>query len=68
MPLASSDPHENISIDVLGSRIIIWPMDPMCHGSVLAEVAVDDGAAIRFGLVLWVVGDIGRHLALVATM
>jgi hypothetical protein len=33
MPLASSDPHEDISVDVLSSRIVIWPMDLLCHGS-----------------------------------
>lgn len=35
MPLASSDPHEVIFVDVLGPRIVIWPMDLLCHGSVL---------------------------------
>jgi hypothetical protein len=35
MPLASSDPYEDISVDVLDPRIIIWPMDLLCHGSVL---------------------------------
>jgi hypothetical protein len=35
IPLASSDPHEDISVDVLGPRIVIWPMDLMFHGSVL---------------------------------
>jgi hypothetical protein len=31
MPLASSDPHEDISVDVLGPWIVIWPMDLLCH-------------------------------------
>jgi hypothetical protein len=35
MPLASFDHLEDISVDVLGPRIVIWPMDFMCHGSVL---------------------------------
>jgi hypothetical protein len=35
MPLASSDPHEDISVDVLGPWIVIWPRDLLCRGSVL---------------------------------
>jgi hypothetical protein len=49
MSLASSDPHEDIDIDVLGPRIIIWPMDLLCHGGVLMNAAVYDGVAIRLG-------------------
>jgi hypothetical protein len=52
MPLASSDPHEDISVDVLGPWIVIWPMDLLCPGSVLTEAAVDGGVAIRLGSVL----------------
>jgi hypothetical protein len=29
MPLASSDPHEDISIDVLSPNIVIWPIYPL---------------------------------------
>jgi hypothetical protein len=65
MPLASSDPHEGISVHVLDPRIVIWPMDMLCHDSVLTKMVVDGGIAIRLRLVLRVVGDIGRHLALV---
>jgi hypothetical protein len=65
MPLASSDPHEGISVNVLDPRIVIWPMDMLCHDSVLTKMVVDGGIAIRLRLVLRVVGDIGRHLALV---
>jgi hypothetical protein len=65
MPLASSDPHEDISIDVLSPRIVIRSVDLLCHGSVLNEAAVDDGVAIRLGPIIWVVGDVGRCLALV---
>jgi hypothetical protein len=65
MPLASSDPHEDISVDVLSPRIVIWPMNQLCHGSVLTEAAVDGGVAIRFGPILRVVGDVRRRLALV---
>jgi hypothetical protein len=65
MPLSSSDTHEVISVDVLGPWIIIWPMDLLCHGSVLMKVGVDGEVAIRLGPIIRVVGDIGRRLALV---
>jgi hypothetical protein len=65
MHLASSNPHEDISVDVLGPRIVIWPMDLLCHGSVLMKAAVDGGVAICLGPVIRVVGDVGRRLALV---
>ena len=65
MPLASSDPHEDISVDVLGPRIVIWPMDLLGHGGVLTEAVVDGGVGIRLGPVIRVVGDVGRRLPLV---
>jgi hypothetical protein len=40
MPLASSDPHEDISVDVLGPRIVIWPMDLLGHGGVERELGL----------------------------
>jgi hypothetical protein len=46
MPLASFDPHEDIFVDVLGPRIIIWPMDLLGHGGVLTEGAVDGGVVV----------------------
>jgi hypothetical protein len=49
MPLASSDPHEDISVDVLGPRIIIWPVDLLGHGGVLTEAAVDGGLVYASG-------------------
>jgi hypothetical protein len=52
MPLASSNPHEDISVDVLGPKIVLWPMDLLCHGSVLTEVAVDGGVAVCLGAIL----------------
>jgi hypothetical protein len=64
MPLASSDPHEDISIDVLDPRNVIWHMNLLCHGSVLIEAAIDGGVAIRHGPDFRVVGDVGRRLAL----
>jgi hypothetical protein len=65
MPLASSDPYEDISIDVLGPRIVIYPMDLLCHGSVLANAVVDGGVAIRLEPIIRVVGDVKRRIALV---
>ena len=50
MSLASSDPHEH--------------MDLLCHGGVVMEAAVDDGVGVGLGPVIWVVGDVGRRLAL----
>jgi hypothetical protein len=67
MPLASSNPHEDISVDVLGPRIIIWPMDLLGHDGVLTEAVVYGGVVVRLGLVLWIVGDIEHRLVLWAT-
>jgi hypothetical protein len=57
MPLASSDPHEDISVDVLGPWIVIWPMDLLGHGGVLTEAGVDGGVGVRLGPIIRVVGD-----------
>jgi hypothetical protein len=65
MPLASSDPHEDISVDVLGPWIIIWPMDFLCHGGVLSEAAVEGRVVVCLGPILQVVGVFGGRLALV---
>jgi hypothetical protein len=64
MSLASSDSHEDISIDVLSPRIVIWPMNLLCHGSVLMKAAVDGGVAIHLGPIIRI-GDVGRRLAFV---
>jgi hypothetical protein len=65
MHLASYDPHEDISVDVLDPRIVIWLMDLLCHDSVLTKAVVDDGVAICLRPILQAVGDIERRLALV---
>jgi hypothetical protein len=65
MSLASSDPHDNIEIDLLVPRIIFWPMDLLCHGGVVMKAAVDGGVTVRLEPVIRVVGDVGRRLALV---
>jgi hypothetical protein len=65
MSLASSDPHEDIGVDLLGPRIIIWPMDLLCHGGVVMKATVDGGVVVRLGPIIRVVGEVGRRLALV---
>jgi hypothetical protein len=63
--VTSYNPHDDIFVDVLGPRIVLWPMDLICHGSVFTETTLDSRVDVRLGLVLRVVGDVGRHLALV---
>jgi hypothetical protein len=60
MSLASSDPHEHIEVDLLGARIIFCAMDLLRHGGVVMKA----GVAVGLGPVIRVVGDVGRHLAL----
>jgi hypothetical protein len=64
MFLASSDPHEDIRVDLLGPQIIFWAMDLLRHGGVVIKAAVDGGVVVRLGPVIRVVGDVGRRLAL----
>jgi hypothetical protein len=66
MSLASFDPHEHIRVDLLDARIIFWAMDLLRHGGVVMKAAVDDGrrGCLGLGPVIWVVGDVGRRLAL----
>jgi hypothetical protein len=64
MPLASSDPHEHIRVDLLGARIIIWAMYLLRHGGVVMKAAIDNGVGVGLGPVIRVVGDVGRRLTL----
>jgi hypothetical protein len=64
MSLASSDPHEDIGVDLLGARIIFWAMDLLGHGGVVMKAAVDDEIVVCLGPVIRVVGDVRRRLAL----
>ena len=64
MLLASSHPHHDFSIKILGARIELWPMNLPCHRCVLTDVAVDAGIAVRLGRVLRVEVDVCRRLAL----
>jgi hypothetical protein len=65
MPLASFDPHDDISFDILGPRIIFWPMDLLCHGGVLTEAVVDSGVFLRLKAIVRVGGDVRHRLVLV---
>jgi hypothetical protein len=64
MSLLSSDPHEHIGVDLLGPRIVFWPMDLLRHGGVVMKPVVDGWVVVRLGPVIRVVGDVGRRLAL----
>ena len=64
MLLASSHPHDDFSIKVLGGWIVLWPMNLPCHRRVIIEAAVDARIAVRRGRVLRVEDDVGRRLAL----
>jgi hypothetical protein len=61
MSLASSNPHEDIRVNLLGPWILFWAMDPLCHGGVVMKAVVDDEVVVRLGPVMRVVGDAGRH-------
>jgi hypothetical protein len=64
MSLASSNPHEDIGVDLLGPWIVFWAMDLLCYGGVVMKAVVDDGVVVRLGPVIRVVGDVGRRLVL----
>ena len=65
MLLALSHPHDDLSIKVLGARIMVWPMDRPCRRRVLTDAGVDARVRVRLGRVRQVEGDVGRRLALV---
>jgi hypothetical protein len=65
MLLASSNPHDDLWIKVLGSRVVVVSMERPCHRRVLIDAGVDGRVAVRLELVLRVVGDVRRRLALV---
>jgi len=49
MLLASSHPHDKVSFEILGARIVLWPMDRLGRRCVLGETAVDGGIVVRRG-------------------
>jgi hypothetical protein len=65
MSLASSDPHEDIGVDLLDPRIVFWAMDLVCHDGVVMKAVVDCGVDVCLKPVIRVVGDIGCRLALI---
>jgi hypothetical protein len=65
MSLASSNPHEDIRVDLLDPRIVIWPMDLLCHDDVVMKEDIDSRVVVCLEPVIRVVGDVGRRLALV---
>ena len=65
MLLASSHPHDKVTFEILGARIVLRPMDRLGRRCVLGETALDGGIAVRRGGVLRVEVDDGRRLALV---
>jgi hypothetical protein len=58
MCLASSDPHEDIRVDLLDPWIVFWAMDLLRHGGVVMKAVVNGGVVVRLGLVIRVVGDV----------
>ena len=64
MFLASSHPHNDISIKGLGPQIPVWPMDLSSHLCVSLDTTVDGWVVVRRGRVIIVVGHVGCRLAL----
>jgi len=65
MLLASSNPHDGLSINVVDPRIVVWPMDRPCHRRVVTDAVVDALIGVCLGRVVRVEGDVRRRLALV---
>jgi len=65
MLLALPRPHDGLSIEVLGARIVVCPMERPRHLSVLTDARVDARVRVCLGRVLQVEGDVGRRLTLV---
>ena len=66
MLLALPCPHDDgLSIEILGARIVVWPMERPRHLNVLTDAGVDARIHVCLGWVLQVEGDVGRRLALV---
>ena len=64
MLLASSHPHHDFSIKILGARIELWPKNMPYHHCILTDAAVDVGIVVRLGWVLRVEVNVCRRLAL----
>jgi hypothetical protein len=60
MLLASSNPHDDLCIKVLGAWVVVVSMERPCRRRVLIDAGVDGRVGVCLGRVLWVVGDVGR--------
>ena len=49
MLLALPRPHDGLSIEVLGARIVVWPMERPRHLSVLTDAGVDAQVHVCLG-------------------
>jgi hypothetical protein len=66
MILASSNPHDDLWIKVLGARVVVVSLERPYRRRVLIDAGVDGRVAIRLGRVLRVVGDITLPLWAIA--
>ena len=64
MLLALSEPHDHRPIDVVGARILVWPMDRPRLRHVRTNAGVDARVAVGLGRVIRGEGDSGRRLTL----
>ena len=64
--LPSSCSHDGFSRKGLGGRIPCVPMEHLSHLRVLSDALVDARVAVGLGWICWVVGNVGRRLALVS--
>ena len=64
MLLASSHPHHDFSVNILGAWIKLWPVNLPCHRCILGDMAVDAWMVVHLKRVLWVEVAVGRRLAL----
>ena len=65
MLLPSSHLHDELSVKVMGTRILVGPMDLPSRLCVHIDAGVDGGIGVRRGRIVRIVGDLGR-LALVS--
>ena len=65
MLLAPSRPHDDLSFNVVGARIIVWPMDLLCHLCVRLDTSVGTVTGVRRDRVVRVEVDVVCRLALV---
>ena len=64
MLLALSEPHDHRPIDVIGARILVWPMDRPYLRRVRTDAGVDARVAVGLGRVIRGEGDNGHRLTL----